>query len=140
MFVADGVRKYADDFPSGTVFEFTEVTAGGVRRVDVKVPNGYNGKDIFFEFKSVQDVPPSGFKTQFVKDLDLAGVTDVNQIRWWFDGNKVTSIPKQNFLDELANATISQDIINKLVTTGPKTKQALIDLIDDNFNTIFSLR
>jgi len=142
IFVADAVKRYGDDFPSNSVFEFTtKTTADNIRRVDVKVPNGFNGnKDVFFEFKSVLDVPPSGFATQFVKDMDLPDVTDLNQLKWWFDGKKVNSLPKQDFIDALEGATISQDIINKLVKTGPKTKEALIDLIDDDFDLIFFVK
>lgn len=142
MFVADAVRRYGDDFPSNSVFEFTtKTTADNIRRVDVKVPNGFNGnKDVFFEFKSVQDVPPSDFAIQFIKDIDLPDVTDLGQLKWWFDVNKVSSLPRQDFINALENATISQDIINKLVKIGPKTKEALIDLIDDDFNLIFSVK
>lgn len=125
MFVSDAVKRFPNDFPSNSVFEFTtKTTADNIRRVDVKVPNGFNGnKDIFFEFKSVQEVPPSGFSTQFVKDMSLPEVTDLNQLKWWFDGNKVTSLPKQDFIDALEIVTISQDIIDKLVKTQFKRRK-----------------
>ena len=85
-------------------------------------------------------MPPVGFATQFVKDMDLIDVTDLSQLKWWFDGNKINNLPKEQFLDLLQNSTIDQAIINKLVQSGPKTKQALIDLIDDNFTSIFSIK
>ena len=134
MWIADGVRKYPNEFPAGTTL-FEEVIEGGVRRVDVRVG------DKFYEFKSNATPPLYGFDVeQFVKDMDLSEVTDLNQIKWWFDGKKVASLPKQQFLDQLQNATIDQATINKLVKSGPKTKQALLDLIDDNFNTILSTK
>lgn len=135
MFVADAVRRYGDDFPPGTLFEFTEVTAGGVRRVDVRVGN------TFYEFKSVASVPPSGFATQFIKDMDLADVADLSQLKWWFDGNKVSSLPKQQFLDQLNAASIDQSIINKLLPniTNP-TKNDLLQKISQDFDQIFSIK
>lgn len=72
--------------------------------------------------------------------MNLPEVTDLNQIKWWFDGNKVSSLSKQDFIDVLENATIPQDIIDKLVKTEFKTKEALIDLIDDDFDLIFSIK
>lgn len=134
MWVADGVKRYGDDFPPSTVFEFREVTPGGARRVDVRVEN------TFYEFKSVDAVPPSGFADQFIKDMNLGDVSSLSQIKWWFDGKKISSLPKQQFLDALENSTIDQLIINKLVTSTPKNKQALIDLIDDNFEIIFTIK
>ncbi|MEZ4899237.1 MAG: hypothetical protein R2806_20500 [Saprospiraceae bacterium] len=72
--------------------------------------------------------------------MDLPNVTDLGQLKWWFDGNKVSILPKQDFIYALENAIISQDIINKLVKSGPKTKEALIDLIDYDFDLIFSIK
>ena len=42
------------------------------------------------EFKSVKDVPPSNFLEQFGKDLKNSEVSDLSQIKWIFDGKKVT--------------------------------------------------
>lgn len=136
MYVAHCLKKYPDLFPTGTVFEFTEVTVNGVRRVDVRVYN------TFYEFKSVATggSPPAGFVDQFIKDLQLPDVNDISQIKWWFDETKVSSLNKTEFLDALNQATIDQGTINKLVKNGPKTKQALINLIDSNFNSIFTLK
>lgn len=132
MWVAEGVRKYSNDFPANsTVFE--EVIENGARRVDVKVGN------ILYEFKSNATAPLFGFDvTQFVKDMSAGEVSNLNQIKWWFDGKKVTSLPKQQFIDLLQNANIEQSIIDKFVLNGPKTKQSLINLIDANFNSIFT--
>ncbi len=132
IYVADAVKRFGNYFPPTTVFE--EVIEAGVRRVDVRVGN------TFYEFKSVAELPPSGFTTQFIKDMDLSAVSSLDQIKWWFDAKKVASLPKQQFLDLLQNSTIDPLIIEKLVKTGPKTKQALIDLIDDNFFTIFLIK
>ena len=42
------------------------------------------------EFKSVKDVPPANFLEQFSKDLKNTEVSDLSQIKWIFDGKKVT--------------------------------------------------
>ena len=42
------------------------------------------------EFKSVKDVPPANFLEQFGKDLKNSEVSDLSQIKWIFDGKKVT--------------------------------------------------
>ena len=42
------------------------------------------------EFKSVKDVPPANFLEQFGKDLKNTEVSDLSQIKWIFDGKKVT--------------------------------------------------
>lgn len=136
MFVAKAVKQHPGNFPVGnqTVFEFTEITSLGVRRVDVQVGN------IFYEFKSTSTLPPEGFSSQFIKDLDLNAVTNLLQIKWWFDGKKVTSLNKSEFLNQLENATISQDIINKFAPyPGAATKEALLQKIDQNFTQIFSI-
>ena len=135
MFVADAVKRYGNDFPTGTVFEFVEVTAGGVRRVDVRVGN------VFYEFKSVASVPPSGFATQFAKDLSLNDVTGLDQLKWWFDGNKVSSLPKQQFLDALDNMNLDQIHIDKFFPGQSNVPLSdLVDLIDGSFSTIFSVK
>lgn len=139
MFVASSLKKYPNDFPMGTVFEFTEVTIGGVRRVDVRVNN------TFFEFKSVtltNGMPPTGFANQFIKDLQLTDVNDLSQIKWWFDASKTSSISKADFLNALENAPITPDalntIINKFSPNG--SWDDVVDLIDNDFNQIFNLK
>ena len=42
------------------------------------------------EFKSVKDVPPANFLEQFGKDLKNTDVSALSQIKWIFDGKKVT--------------------------------------------------
>ena len=42
------------------------------------------------EFKSVKGVPPANFLEQFGKDLKNSEVSDLSQVKWIFDGKKVT--------------------------------------------------
>ena len=56
------------------------------------------------EFKSVKDVPPSNILEQFCKDLKNTDVSDLSQIKWIFDGKKVT----QDELTETMRNTIEE--------------------------------
>ena len=40
--------------------------------------------------KSVQEIPPSNFTNQFGKDLLNQDVNDLSQLKWVFDGKKVS--------------------------------------------------
>ena len=114
-----------------------EETADNIRRVDVRVGN------TFFEFKSVDNVPPNGFAVQFIKDMDLPEVSDLNQIKWWFDGKKVSTLNKQEFLNQLTNveATLSVQIKSNLILKfAPGGDFAdVIDAVDNSFTTIFKI-
>ena len=57
------------------------------------------------EYKSVKDVPPANFLEQFGKDLKNSEVSDLSQIKWIFDGKKVTQ-------DELTNAVNNVSSMN----------------------------
>ncbi|MEM6379172.1 MAG: hypothetical protein AAF705_13235, partial [Bacteroidota bacterium] len=90
-----------DDFAGKTlVFEFVEKVGESIRRVDVKMPDGNITK--YFEFKSVGEIPPSNFATQFVKDMQISDVSDLGQLKWIFDGKKVPSL--QNNIDDFIDA------------------------------------
>lgn len=69
--------------------------------------------------------------------MKLTEVASLDQLRWVFDGNKVTSLTKSDFINVLDGATIPQEVINKLVKSGAKTKDRLLDLIETDFDKIF---
>ena len=69
-------------------FEVTEEVGEKIRRVDMVVEDEILG-NIFYEFKSVKDVPPANFLERFGKDLANTEVSDLSQIKWIFDGKKV---------------------------------------------------
>jgi hypothetical protein len=135
------VQKYivtnANEF-KGVTLQFEEVLKVGenVRRVDVTVKKIGDAKKIFYEFKSVKGVPPQHFAEQFIKDLSLAD--DLDQIKWIFDGKKVTSLDKAKFLDELRKTGISKDVIVKW--TDSNDIEGFFKLIDKNFNNIFIIK
>jgi hypothetical protein len=115
--------------------EFKGVLAGK-RRVDVVVDVS-DTKRIFYEFKSTKDVPPYEFAAQFIKDLSIAN--DLDQIKWIFDGKKVTSLDKTKFLDELRKIDISNDVIKKWTGRDGKLDD-MLKLIENEFNNIFIIK
>jgi hypothetical protein len=137
MWVAEGVRKYPNDFPANLTV-FLEVIENGTRRVDVKVGN------ILYEFKSNATAPLYGFdNSQFIKDMGASEVENLNLIKWWFDGKKVTSLPKQQFLDQINGSSIDPDVIDKILYNLPvaqRTKSNLLQKISTDFDNIFQVR
>jgi hypothetical protein len=137
------VQKYivnnADEFKGVTVtFEDALKAGEKIREVDVAVKKVGDAKRIFYEFKSAKNLPPDNFADQFIKDLGLPEAENLNQIKWIFDGGKVTSLDKAKFLDELRKVDIAENVILKW--TGGDDVNKLIKLIDDNFNQIFSIK
>jgi hypothetical protein len=129
-----------DEFKGVTIkFEETMKAGENVRRVDVVVGDI---KKIFYEFKSVSDVPPQHFAEQFIKDLNLDGLDDLYQIKWIFDGKKISSLDKTKFLDELRKADISDDMIKKWASPliESPTKQDLLKAINESFDKIFKIK
>ncbi len=91
-------------------FEVVEEVGDKVRRVDMVVTTEARGatERIFYEFKSVKEVPPAHFLEQFGKDLANPDVSDLSQIRWVFDGRKVSQEQLtnaiNNVIDDLPNS------------------------------------
>lgn len=74
-------------------FESIEDVENQVRRVDLKTESKIGRRKTqvdFYEFKSVQEIPPSNFTNQFGKDLLNQDVNDLSQLKWVFDGKKVS--------------------------------------------------
>jgi hypothetical protein len=119
-------------------FELPIETELGLRRIDLAdITNGEIDK-ILYEFKSVKTPFNSIYATQFVKDLSEA--KNLNQIRWMYDGSKVSSLNKTQILDLIEKIDIPQPVINKYFNDGLiHSKAELIDLIDGKFNEIFKV-
>jgi hypothetical protein len=139
---AQWVQRYivnnADEFKGLTVTfeEIEDIVGSGIRRVDVVANAGGTSRKIFYEFKSVQNIPPQNFAKQFIKDLEIAD--DLDQIKWIFDGKKISALDKTKFLDELKKADIASDVIKKWTQEDDINK--LFKLIEDNFNDIFLIK
>lgn len=106
--------------------------------------NSENHKQIFYEFKSVHNIPPQHFAEQFIKDLQVA--EDLDQIKWIFDGKKISSLDKTKFLDELKNSNLFNNrrlfekyYDNKTFDTLDKLYEHLKNN-DDWFDLIFKIK
>jgi hypothetical protein len=100
-------------------------------------------KRIFYEFKSTKDVPLDEFAEQFIKDLSIAD--DLDQIKWIFDGKKVTSLDKAKFLDKLRNSGLynNKRLFEQYYKVEFRNVDALLNTLknnDDWFNLIFKIK
>jgi len=96
-------------------FELPTETELGLRRIDIAdVTNP--STPLLFEFKSVQTPFNSTYATQFMKDINV--VDDLSQIKWLYDGNKVSSLNKADYINLLKsnsgfNSTKIRSIFSK---------------------------
>ncbi|MCX2682125.1 hypothetical protein OOZ15_19420 [Galbibacter sp. EGI 63066] len=76
-----------------------------------------------------------------ILDLKLPQVTSLDQIKWVFDGKKVSNLTKSDFMEVLESANISDDVVKKWVKDIEEpTVDDLLDLIETNFNEIFKVK
>lgn len=82
-------------------FELPAETELGSRRIDIAdITNGSDAdKIILYEFKLVQRPFNSTYATQFVKDLN--SVDKLSQIKWLYDGSKVSSLNIADYINLL---------------------------------------
>ena len=119
-------------------FESQAYVGSNVRRVDV-VTTGENNNSIYYEFKSITHIPPKNFARQFLKDLEVA--ENLEQIKWYFDGRKISTLNKELFLEELEKVEIDDKLISKWTSNlQESTKKSFLEFIDDNFNIIFQIK
>ena len=122
---------------------FDEVLNKQMRYLDAKIANGGQGKDIFYEFKSVIKVPPGKFTSQFIKDLSHQDVTDLRQLKWIFDGGK----NPEKFIENMKNAIMDlpddklKTLANKFIKdidkpTASDLKKLLIKQQDNIFKLL----
>ena len=108
-----------------------------VRRMDVTVGSVENM--VYYEFKSVTNIPPKNFAEQFLKDLEIAN--DLSQIKWYFDGKKISTLNKELFLQELEKVEIKRELIEKWVGEAEKpSKESLLVFIEEHFDEIFKIK
>ena len=79
------------------------------------------------EFKSVKDVPPANFLEQFGKDLKNTEVSDLSQIKWIFDGKKVT---QQQLTDAIKKAIdeLPKEVIDRWNLRNEQNRKKLLDI------------
>lgn len=134
-FKKEGVSVFP---PASTSFEVSASISGNTRYYDVVVGTiGNNAK--YFEFKSVKTVPPGEFNKQFINDLNNSDVTNLSQIKWYFDNDKNPA----NFVTNMENAIDGLDnslIANFLPKFGVNTPVQLKIVLKRDLNTIFLLK
>ena len=108
------------------------------RIVDVVV-DASSTRPCYYEFKSVTNIPPHDFAQQFLKDLEIAN--DLSQIKWYFDGRKISTLNKELFLQELEKVEIRRELIEKWVGEAEKpSKESLLVFIEEHFDEIFKIK
>ena len=103
------------------------------------MPDGTKGSR-FFEFKSYKSVPPSDFSDQFIKDLNNPEISNLAQLKWYFDAAKNPA----NFEADMKAAIESMDMSSIAVETlqklGVPNRPALKTKLVNEFNSIFYLK
>lgn len=129
-----------DEFKGRVITFESRLDAGEtVRRVDVISKIGDQGRPIYYEFKSVSQIPPQHFAKQFLNDLEVA--ENLNQIKWYFDGKKISKLDKELFLKELEKSEIKTELIRKWINNPRfQTKDELMNLISNNFDVMFEVK
>lgn len=85
-----------------------------IRRIDVEDITSGGGNQIFYEFKSVKNIPPVNFYEQFGKDLMLDDVTSLDQLKWIFDGRKISQAElAENMRKSIEKWDIPDNILEK---------------------------
>ena len=129
-----------NSFSSGKIaFEVTETwnDAGNViRRVDM-IDETNSASKIYYEFKSVQNVPPGKFGDQFIKDLSNPDVNSLDQLKWLFDGRKNPDNFRDNMLDAIDELNLTEDLAEKF--TQLRDIEQFRDAIKSEFDEIFEL-
>lgn len=105
----------------------------------------------YFEFKSVQNLPPSNFADQFTKDLNNPNITNLNQLKWMFD--KAKYLKKAGITEANIEAKFVEDMKRAIdgldktkITNATLTKfnvadvDKLFDEIENSFGDIFYMK
>ena len=93
----------------------------------------------YYEFKSITHIPPKNFARQFLKDLEVA--ENLEQIKWYFDGKKISNLDKELFLEELEKVEIRRELIEKWINDSrQQSKDYFINFVSTNFELIFKIR
>ena len=124
-------------------FELPTETELGLRRIDIAdVTNP--STPLLYEFKSVQTPFNSTYATQFVKDINA--VEDLSQIKWLYDGSKVSSLTKADYVNLLKsnagfNSTKVRTVFSKYAEDlglSPITNQTQLENFLNSNNSWFT--
>lgn len=87
---------------------------------------------VYYEFKSVKDLPPRDFVEQFGKDLSRDNFS-VDNLRWIFDGKKIQAKDLQRLRGKL-ETMITYDIARSCGYADPDI------MIKELFNKVFIIK
>ena len=120
----------ADEFTgaSKVSFEVLEILPDGRRRIADMVVEYPQGDKVYYEFKSVKNLPPKDFIQQFSKDLARLNA-EMDNLKWVFDGKKIT----RSDIEKLRKPLL--EIIKKKSPT--LTLERLEETVDNLLDKVF---
>ena len=124
----------ADEFTGASKisFEVLEILPDGRKRIADMVVEYPDLSLVYYEFKSVKNLPPKDFIKQFSNDLTRLNA-EMNNLKWVFDGKKIS--PKD--LQKLRNK-LESIITRKMAKSyGYVDVDAMIDVL---FDKVFVVR
>ena len=131
--------SHPEEFKERVITFESRLELGKTTRIVDVVVDASSTRPCYYEFKSVTNIPPHDFAQQFLKDLEIAN--DLSQIKWYFDGRKISTLNKELFLEELEKVEIDDKLISKWTSNlQESTKKSFLEFIDDNFNIIFQIK
>ena len=131
--------SHPEEFKGRVITFESRLELGKTTRIVDVVVDASSTRPCYYEFKSVTNIPPHDFAQQFLKDLEIAN--DLSQIKWYFDGRKISTLNKELFLEELEKVEIDDKLISKWTSNlQESTKKSFLEFIDDNFNIIFQIK
>ena len=131
--------SHPEEFKGRVITFESRLELGKTTRIVDVVVDAKSVYPYYYEFKSVTNIPPKNFAEQFLKDLEIAD--DLSQIKWYFDGRKISTLNKELFLEELEKVEIDDKLISKWTSNlQESTKKSFLEFIDDNFNIIFQIK
>ncbi len=92
----------ADEFTGASKisFEVPEILPNGRKRIADMIVNYPGQSPVYYEFKSVKNLPPNDFVGQFSNDLDRPNF-NIDNLRWVFDGEKIQANDLQKLRHKL---------------------------------------
>ena len=131
--------SHPEEFKGRVITFESRLELGKTTRIVDVVVDAKSVYPYYYEFKSVTNIPPKNFAEQFLKDLEIAD--DLSQIKWYFDGRKISTLNKELFLQELEKVEIKQELIQKWMKDSDyQTKADFITFVSTNFELIFKIR
>ena len=116
----------ADEFTgaSKVSFEVQEILPNGRKRIADMVVEYPGQSPVYYEFKSVKNLPPKDFIQQFSNDLTRLNA-EMNNLKWVFDGKKIQAKDLQKLRHKLESI-----ITNKIAQGyGYDSANAMIEVL-----------